>query len=102
MAIRNHKNIGSSLDSFLKAEGILEKTQTVALKRILAYQLIQILKQEGLTQTELARRMNTSKAAVNRLLNPENPSITLNTLAKAAQALGKQISFKLEEVLPNE
>jgi antitoxin HicB len=91
----NKKHIGQTLDSFLKEEGILEKTEAVALKRIIAYQLLAILENESITQTELAQRMKTSKAAINRLLNPENPSITLSTLLKVAHALGKNLQISI-------
>jgi antitoxin HicB len=87
---------GSTLDSFLKEEGILEHTKSVALKRVIAYRLLDILAEENLTQAELARRMNTSKAAINRLLNPNNTSVTLHTLLKAIEALGKTISVSID------
>lgn len=91
----NKKHIGPTLDSFLQEEGVLEKTEAVALKRIIAYQLLAILEDESITQTELAQRMKTSKAAINRLLNPENPSITLATLLKVAHALGKNLQISI-------
>lgn len=91
-----NKHFGSSLDSFLQEEGILEHTQAVAIKRIIAYQITEALNKENMTQADLARKMKTSKAAIQRLLNAENPSITLQTLMKAAHALGKKVSFNLE------
>ena len=83
---KKNKHIGSTLDSYLAEKGLLEHTEAVAIKRTVAYQLKLYLEQEGITQAELARRMKTSKAAVNRLLNPNNPSITLHSLISAAQA----------------
>jgi antitoxin HicB len=74
MAMRENPHYGSTLDSFLELEGILEHTQAVAIKRVIAYQLQDILKQQNLTQADLACKMQTSKAAINRLLNPNNTS----------------------------
>ncbi len=93
---RKSKHIGSTLDSYLKKEGILEHTEAVAIKRVVAYQLRSYLQEEGITQMELANRMQTSKAAVNRLLNPNNPSVTLQSLINAAQALGKTVSLSIK------
>lgn len=87
---------GPTLDSFLEEEGLLEQAEAVAIKRVIAYELADILERENVTQADLARRMGTSKAAVNRLLNPENPSITLHTILKAAHALGKKVTFSIE------
>lgn len=96
MDMHNNPHLGSTLDSLLEKEGILEHTQAVAIKRIIAYTLLDILKQENLTQAELARKMNTSKAAISRLLNPNNTSVTLHTLLRAAQVLGKKISLTID------
>jgi antitoxin HicB len=96
MGTHNNPHDGSTLDSFLQEEGILEHTQRVAVKRVIAYRLLDILRENNLTQADLARKMNTSKAAISRLLNPDNTSVTLNTLLKAAQVLGKTINFSIE------
>ena len=91
----NKKHLGTSLDEFLANEGILEKTEAFAVKRALALQLLTILEKDEITQTELARRMQTSKAAINRLLDPKKPSITLNTLMKVAHALDRSIQISI-------
>ncbi len=91
----NKKHVGTSLDSFLQEDGILEKTETMAIKRVIALQLLAILEQEEITQTELAHRLGTSKAAVNRLLDPEHPSLTLNTLVKVANVLGREVRVSI-------
>ena len=91
----NKKHVGTSLDSFLNEEGILEKTETMAIKRVIAWQLLAILEQEEITQTELAQRMGTSKASINRLLDPENPSLTLSTLVKVANVLGRAVHVSI-------
>ena len=71
------KNIGTDFAEYLEEEGMLEEAQTVAIKRVIAWQLGQLMKRQALTKVELARRMNTSRAALDRLLDPDNPSVTL-------------------------
>jgi len=89
------KNIGSSFDDFLKEEAMLEEATAIALKRVIAWQIAEEMKTQRLTKTELAKRMHTSRAALNRLLDEEDTSLTLTTLASAAAALGKTINFQL-------
>ena len=89
------KNIGGSLDDFLKEEAMLEDATAVALKRVIAWQIAEEMKTQHLTKTELAKRMHTSRAALNRLLDEDDTSLTLTTLASAAAALGKTINFQL-------
>jgi len=89
------KNIGSSFDDFLKEEAMLDDATAIALKRVIAWQISEEMKTQHLTKTELAKRMHTSRAALNRLLDEEDTSLTLTTLASAAAALGKTINFQL-------
>lgn len=89
------KHVGSSLDDFLDEEGLLAESEAVAVKRVIAYQLREMMKQQGLSKTTLAKRMNTSRAALERLLDPENASVTLLTLERAARALGMRIKIEL-------
>ena len=89
------KNIGSSFDDFLKEEAMLDDATAVALKRVIAWQIAEEMKAQHLTKTELAKRMHTSRAALNRLLDEDDTSLTLTTLASAAAALGKTINFQL-------
>ncbi len=91
-----NKNIGSSFDEFLVDEGILEECTEVAIKRVLAWQIENEMKNKNLSKTAMANRMNTSRAALDRLLNPSNVSVTLHTMQKAAQALGQKLVLKLE------
>jgi antitoxin HicB len=86
---------GSSFDSFLKKEGIYGNVVALAEKEILAWKLQSAMKEKKLTVSALAKRMHTSRAAINRILDPSNPSITLGTLEKAALALGKRWRFEL-------
>ena len=91
----NKKHIGSNFDDFLKEEKIYEQTQAAAIKRVVAYQIVQEMKLKNLTKTEMASRMKTSRAALERLLDPDNASITLFTLERAASALGKKLKVEL-------
>src|SRR5260221_9613472 len=86
---------GSSLDDFLKEEGIYREVVAQAEKEILAWKLQSAMKEKKMTVSALAKRMRTSRAAINRILDPANPSITLGTLEKAAFALGKRWRFDL-------
>jgi predicted XRE-type DNA-binding protein len=89
------KNIGSSFNNFLQEESLLESSTAVALKRIIAWQIAQEMKAQKLTKTELAKRMHTSRAALNRLLDENDASLTLTTLASAAAVIGKKVSLQL-------
>lgn len=88
------KNIGSSFDDFLQDEAILEGATAVALKRVIAWQIAEEMKAQQITKTELAKRMHTSRAALNRLLDDADPSLTLTTLASAAAALGRKVNIQ--------
>jgi DNA-binding Xre family transcriptional regulator len=87
--------IGSDFDDFLEEEGLLANAEAVAVKRVIAYQISQMMKEQNLTKTAMAKRMNTSRAALNRLLDPQNKSVTLKTLEQAASALGKKLRIEL-------
>ena len=89
------KNIGSSFDDFLKEDSPLESSTATALKRVIAWQIAKEMKAQNLTKTELAKRMHTSRAALNRLLDEHDASLTLTTLASAAAALGKKVNLQL-------
>lgn len=89
------KNLGSSFDSWLREEGIYEEVSATAIKRVLTRQLEAAMEAKGLSKAEMARRMHTSRAALNRLLDPENDSVTLNTLHKAATVIGREVRLEL-------
>lgn len=89
------KNIGSNFDDFLREEKLLEQTQAVAIKRVIAYQIAEEMKTRKLSKTEMADKMRTSRAALERLLDPANSSVTLSTLERAASALGKKLKVEL-------
>jgi antitoxin HicB len=90
-----NKHIGSNFDDFLKDENLLENTEANAIKRVFAYQLQDAMKHRHLTKTLMAKKMNTSRSAVERLFNPGNNSVTLVTLNKAAAAVGKKLKVEL-------
>jgi antitoxin HicB len=87
--------IGSSFDDLLKETGIYEEVTARAIKRVIARQLDALMQDQGLTKSALAKRMHTSRAQLDRLLDPENESVTLGTLARAAQAVGRQLRMEL-------
>ena len=89
------KNIGTSFDSWLDEEGIRQEVTAGVIKRVLARQVATAMAQEGLTKTAMARRMQTSRSALNRLLDAENESVTLATLQKAATAIGRAVRVEL-------
>jgi predicted XRE-type DNA-binding protein len=90
-----NKHIGGDFDDFLRDEGILDDAEAVAAKRVIAYQIAQEMERAHISQSELARRMKTSRSAVERLLDPANPSVTLGTLERAATAVGKRLKIQL-------
>ena len=91
----NNKHIGSNFDDFLEEEGILAEAEAVAIKRVIAFQVEQMMKEQHLSKTEMSRRMKTSRAALDRLLDPANQAVTLQTLDRAARALGKRLQISL-------
>jgi antitoxin HicB len=92
---RVNQHIGSSLDEFLAEEGILETSQSFAIKQVLAWQIARFIEQQGLTKADMASRMNTSRSALDRLLDPNNDSVTLKTLQNAAATIGAHLEMKL-------
>jgi antitoxin HicB len=88
-------HIGSSLDDFLAEEGLLEEATEHAIKRVLAWQIEQEMQARKLTKTAMAKRMETSRAQLDRLLDPNNSSVTLHTLQRAAAVLGKRLRLEL-------
>ena len=89
------EHIGTDFDVFLEEEGILASVEAVAVKRVIAYQIEKMMTEQNITKTAMAERMKTSRAALNRLLDPHNESVTLQTLERAASALGKKLQIEL-------
>ena len=90
-----NKHIGSDFQDFLKEEGIFEEVELRALKKALVVELERTMKKQALNKVRLASKMHTSRAALDRLLDPDNTSITLTTLEKTAHALGKKLKIEL-------
>ncbi len=88
---------GSTLESFLEEEGILEEVNAHAVKHVLVRQLSEFMRKHKISKALMAKRMKTSRAAVDRLLDPKNDSITLLTMNKVASALGKRLNISLDD-----
>jgi len=93
----NSSYIGSDFDEFLEEEGLLEEAEAVATKRVLAFQIAQAMEEQKLTKAAMARRMKTSRSALDRLLDPAIPSVTLLTIERAARALGRKLTIEMVE-----
>jgi antitoxin HicB len=93
--MKNNVHRGNDFRDFLKEEGILEEVEERAMKKALALQLEKLIAKNEITKSEMAARMKTSRAAVDRLLDTSNPSLTISTLGKAARALGRKIKIEL-------
>lgn len=87
--------IGSSFESFLKEEGLSYETNSLAVKRVLVWQLQQAMEQENMSKNQMAKAMRTSRSQLDRILDPENERIQLDTVIKAAHVLGKELRVEL-------
>ena len=92
----NELYVGSAFDSFLEEENIYSEAKNESIKRMISYNLIDEMKKQNINKTEMAKKMATSRAALDRLLNPNNDSVTLATLTKAANVLGKKLILQLQ------
>jgi plasmid maintenance system antidote protein VapI len=88
------KNLGSSMDDFLKQEGIFEDAQAQAVKEVVAWQLAAAMKEKKISKNKMAQLLKTSRTQVDRLLNPEN-DITLSSLQRAAAMVGRRVNIEL-------
>jgi antitoxin HicB len=93
-----NKHVGSSFDDFLKEEGLHEEATRHAIKRIIAWQLSEAMKAKKISKSEMARRMKTSRTQVERFLDPENDSVQLDTIQKAAAIVGKRLIVTFEDL----
>jgi len=89
------KNLGSSFDDFLKEEGIFEECHATALKRVLSFSIKEAMERMEISKTALAEQMGTSRSALDRLLDPNNPSVTLDTIVRAAKATGQHVELRI-------
>ncbi|MGI8503928.1 MAG: helix-turn-helix domain-containing protein [Hassallia sp.] len=92
-------HIGSSLDDFLEEEGILEEINLIAIKRVIAWQIKNAMEEKKLTKSEMAKQMKTSRSSLDRLLDPNNASVTLDTIDRAAKIIGKRVRFELVDAM---
>jgi antitoxin HicB len=98
---RNHKvtnHEGSAFDSFLEEQGIREEVEAVAIKRVLAWQLERAMQEQQKTKQSMAKQLRTSRSQLDRLLDPQNTSVTLDTIARAAGALGKRVIIRVADL----
>ena len=86
--------LGSSFDDFLKDEGVYEETTAIAVKRVLAWQLEQAMAEKKLSKNQMAKAMNTSRSQLDRILNPDVDGIRLDTMIKAARAVGRKVRIE--------
>jgi hypothetical protein len=93
--MKGNPHIGSAFSDFLKEEGIYEEVTTHAIKRVLAWQIEQAMKEQGITKVEMAKRMKTSRAQLDRLLDPNNDKVQLDTVQRAAIAVGRKLHMEL-------
>jgi DNA-binding Xre family transcriptional regulator len=93
--MKKNPHIGSSLDDFLKEEGLYEDATNYAVKRVLAWQVEKAMHEQGITKAEMARRMGTSRAHLDKLLDPENDKVQLDTVQRAAAAVGRRVKLVL-------
>jgi len=93
--MKKNKHIGSSFDEFLQEEGLLAEAEATAVKRVIAHQIQTEMAERNLSKSALARMMHTSRSSLNRLLDPDNASVTLLTLEGVALALGKKLKVQL-------
>jgi predicted XRE-type DNA-binding protein len=95
MAARKKGRIGSSFDAFLKEEKRYEQSHAVAIKRVLAWQIEREMEKQAVSKAEMARRMKTSRSQLDRLLDPNNDAVSLETLVRGARAVGRHLKLEL-------
>ncbi|OSQ48280.1 XRE family transcriptional regulator [Thalassospira alkalitolerans] len=88
-------HIGSSFDDFLEEDGIREEVEAIAVKRVIAWQIAQEMEKQGLSKTEMAARMKTSRAQLDRLLDGNNDKVQLDTIQRGAKAIGRKLRLEL-------
>lgn len=97
--MKKNPHIGSSLDDLFEEEGTLNEINIIAVKRVIAWQIQQEMTKRNLSKTEMAQQMQTSRSSLDRLLDPDNPAVTLDTIERAARVIGKKVRFELVDAL---
>ncbi len=95
MKPEKHLNAGPSVEDFLREDGILEEATSIAVKRVIAWQLQQAMADRKISKTGMAALMQTSRRQLSRVLNPEDGNVTLDTLQRAAKAVGRSLRLEL-------
>lgn len=95
--MNNNLHIGSSLDDFLEDEGILEQINLIAIKRVIAWQIKHAMEEKKLTKSDMAKQMKISRSSLD-ILDPNNTSVTLDTIDRAAKIIGKRVRFELVDL----
>src|SRR6266478_3618179 len=102
MKLKNRRKVtnhsGSTFDSFLEEERIREEVEAVAIKRVLAWQLSQAMLEQQKTKQAMAKQLRTSRSQLDRLLDPQNVSVSLDTITRAARAVGKRLIIRVADV----
>ncbi len=91
------EHTGSTFDSFLEEEGIREEVEAVAVKRVISWQLAEAMRKKRTTKQALAKELRTSRSQLDRLLDPENTAVSLDTISRAAKALGKRLIIRIAD-----
>lgn len=97
--MKTNPHIGSSVDDLFEEEGALDEIKIIAIKRVIAWQMQQEMAKQNLSKTEMAQQMKTSRSSLDRLLDPDNPAVTLDTIERAARVIGKRVRFELVDAL---
>lgn len=95
MTVTPFDHSGSSFDGFLEEEGILEEVEAAAIKEVIAWQLSETMREQGVSKKAMAERMGTSRSQLDRLLDPKNPNVHLTTIARAARVVGKKLRIEM-------
>jgi antitoxin HicB len=93
--VKPKKHIGSSFNTFLQEQGTADETNALAIKRVIAWQLQEAMQQDGISKNQMAKAMQTSRSQLDRILDPKNSGIQLDTIMKAAQILGRELRIEL-------
>ena len=93
--VKRNKQIGSTFNAFLQEQGIADETNSLAIKRVIAWQLQEAMRQDGISKNQMAKAMQTSRSQLDRILDPQNSGIQLDTIMKAAHVLGRELRIEL-------
>jgi predicted XRE-type DNA-binding protein len=98
---KKYEHTGSRFDAFLRAEGIFDEAEAVAVKRVIAWKLQQAMKTRRMSKQAMAKELRTSRSQLDRLLDPTNVAVSLHTITRAARAVGKRVKVVMSDVKPS-